>query len=320
MSNYENKYCRELAKRIYVEELSECRYFPKYFTIETCNNCNARCIMCPKGLKGTTSVQLMDDFLFDKIVDEIKEYNNWIEMICLNSDGEPLLDRNIAKKIKKLKREGIKHINISTNAQLLSRERISELLESGLDDIRISIDGHTKQTFERVRRGLDYDIVKENVLNLIQMRDESQSDMSVRIRMVELEENAGERREWMKYWQSHTGKRDKVQLMPMHTWSGKVAEEEREQIEFYSDKPCVSVFSSFTINYDGKVQLCDSDIEQQEIRGNVKEESIKKIWQGERFETIRRWHAGAARNNVKLCQGCDHWSRIFKENISEKGD
>ena len=114
MSNYENKYCRELAKRIYVEELSECRYFPKYFTIETCNNCNARCIMCPKGLKGTTSVQLMDDFLFDKIVDEIKEYNNWIEMICLNSDGEPLLDRNIAKKIKKLKREGIKHINIST--------------------------------------------------------------------------------------------------------------------------------------------------------------------------------------------------------------
>ena len=36
---------------------------------------------------------------------------------------------------------------------------------------------------------------------------------------------------------------------------------------FYADKPCIAVFSSFTVNYDGVVQLCDSDIEQQEVVG-----------------------------------------------------
>lgn len=310
---YESEYCKELAKRLYMNTLDECHYFPKYFTIETCNNCNARCIMCPKGQKGTDGIQLMEESLFDKIVEEISEYGNWIEMICLNSDGEPLLDRGIGLKIKKFKDIGIKHINISTNAQLLTREKIQELLDSGLDDIRISLDAHTKQTYEKIRRGLNYDVVKENVLTLIQMRDDMQSNMSIRIRMVELEENKGERQEWMEYWKSKLSKIDRVQIMPMHTWSGEIMDEEKKKIEYYSDKPCVSVFSSFTVNYNGEVQLCDSDIEQREVMGDVRESSIRDIWQGERFEIIRKWHTNAQRNNIKICQGCDHWSRHFYE-------
>lgn len=314
-----NQYCENLAKKLNVKNLSECNFFPKYFTIETCNNCNAHCIMCPKGRKGTRNLELMEDSLFDKIAEELSHYNQWIEMICLNSDGEPLLDKNIAAKIRKLKEIGIKYVNISTNAQLLRKDKVQELLEAGLDDIRISIDGYQKETYEHIRKGLNYDIVKENVLNLIEMRNLAKSSMEIRIRMVELDENAGERKEWLNYWKSKVNETDKVQLMPMHTWSGKVAQEEREHILFYADKPCISVFSSFTINYDGIVQLCDSDIEQQVVVGNVKNESIQEIWRGEKFEWIRRCHANGERNHINICQGCDHWSREFKENVTEDG-
>lgn len=315
MGKYMSDQCTGLAKRLNVRDLDECFYFPQYLTIETSNNCNARCIMCPKGQKGTKNLQLMEDSLFDKIVAEIREYSDWIEMICLNSDGEPLLDRGIGEKIKKLKEINIKHVNISTNAALLTEDRILELLESGLDDIRISLDGFTKETYEKVRQGLNYDIVKANTLNLIKMRNSFHSNMAIRIRMVELEENAGERDAWLKYWKSRVSETDRVQLMPMHTWSGKVSREEKSRIEYYSDKPCVSVFSSCAINYDGTVQLCDSDIEQQEIMGSIVEHSIKEIWQGEKFEKYRNYHANARRNNIKICQGCDHWSREFKESV-----
>ena len=88
---------------------------------------------------------------------------------------------------------------------------------------------------------------------------------------------------------------------------------------FYADKPCIAVFSSFTVNYDGVVQLCDSDIEQQEVVGNVNDESIQSIWQGKRFEDLRDYHAYGKRNNKKKCQGCDHWSREFRQNISKDG-
>ena len=269
--------------------------------------------------EGIRNLQLMEDEVFDKILNELSRYNDWIEMICLNSDGEPLLDKKIALRIKKLKDIGIKRVNISTNGQLLTREKIRELLESGLDDIRISLDAFTKETFEKIRAGLNYDIVKRNVLNLIEMRNNANSDLEIRIRMVELEENIQEREAWLNFWQEKVGRTDKVQLMPMHTWSGKITEEKSENILFYADKPCIAVFSSFTVNYDGVVQLCDSDIEQQEVVGNVNDESIQSIWQGKRFEDLRDYHAYGKRNNIKICQGCDHWSREFRQNISKDG-
>ena len=47
--------------------------------------------------------------------------------------------------------------------------------------------------------------------------------------------------------------------------------------------------------------------------GNINEESIQGIWQGEKFEKIRNWHINSKRNNISICRGCDHWSREFKE-------
>lgn len=311
--HYNGRYCQEMADRIFLQHLEECRYFPKYFTIETCNNCNAQCVMCPKGQKGTGKMEQMTDALFEKIVLELAPYREWIEMICLNSDGEPLLDQKIAQRIRRLKETGISHVNISTNASLLTEEKVLELINSGLDDIRISIDGYTKDTYEKIRKGLKYDVVKANVEQLIRIRDKCNSNMSIRIRMVEMEENKGERTEWMAYWNRLLGKKDKVQLMPMHTWSGVIEQEQQSKISYYADKPCISVFSSFTINWDGKVQLCDSDIEQKVVLGDLWNESIKSVWTGQKMEQIRCWHANGERNQISICSGCDHWSRDFRE-------
>lgn len=315
--DYCNEYCARIAKRINLNNLEECRQFPKYLTIETCNNCNARCVMCLKGKKGTDSLQIMEDSLFERIVDNLKSYTGWIEMVCLNSDGEPLLDNNLPDRIRMLKNIGIQHINISTNGQLLTEKKIYALIESGLDDIRVSIDGYTKETFEKIRCGLNYETVVQNTKNLIRLRNEMNRKMSIRIRLVELEDNKYERREWADYWNSFINSAiDKVQIMPMHTWSGKITEETSEKIEFYADKPCVSVFSSFTVNYNGYVQLCDSDIEQEMLMGNVMTQTIEEIWRGEHFEKIRKLHAEGERNQVKICRGCDHWSREFKEQMN----
>lgn len=316
--DYTGIYCQEMAQRIFLNELVECRFFPKYLTIETCNNCNASCIMCPKGRSKIHELQIMDEEVYLKIVEELKNYTEWIEMVCLNSDGEPLMDKNIGSRIKKLKDIGIKHVNISTNGALLSDQMINELIDVGLDDIRISLDGYSKETYEKVRGGLKYENVVENVHRLIDIRNRRNSDMHIRLRMVELEENKDERMDWLLYWKEQVKATDRVQLMPKHSWSGLMTEETKERIAFYSDKPCVSVFSSFTINYDGVVQLCDSDVEQRVVMGNIREASIKEIWQGDKFEEIRGCHANGMRNRIDICKGCDHWSRHFKEGLEEK--
>lgn len=314
MSVYEeNQYINILKNRIHLSNLDDCDIFPKFFTIETCNNCNARCVMCPKGLKGTKKLEVMDDSIFNKIVVELELYKDWIEMVCLNSDGEPTLDKLLPDRIKKLKNIGIKKVNISTNGQLLEEKLAIDLIDSGLDDIRISIDAIEEDTYKKIRKGLDYQTVVENTKRLIKLRNKKHSNMEIRVRLVELEENKNERDEWLRYWSNIVSEQDKVQIMPAHSWSGVVEEEEDEDIVFYSDKPCVSVFSSMAINYDGKIQLCDSDIEQKCILGDINEQGIKEIWVSKKFREIRQLHCSGRRNEISICRGCDHWSREFKE-------
>lgn len=314
---YEGEYKQKLANRIFLNSLDECFYYPKYLTIETCNNCNARCIMCPKGIKGTKSLEIMTDELFSKLVNELSSYSNWIEAICLNSDGEPLIDKKLSKRIRVLKEIGIKKVYISTNGKLLTKNTINELLEAGLDDIRISIDAFLPETYEKIRRGLSYNEIVQNVLQLIKIRNSKYPKTEIRIRMVEMDENVSERESFLDYWNERLFATDKVQIMPAHTWSGIVSENTNKIVEFYKDKPCISVFSSFAVNYDGKVQLCDSDIEQQIVLGDVNNQTIKEIWQGEKFEKIRRNHICGNRNEIDICKGCDHWSRDFYERPQE---
>ena len=64
--------------------------------------------MCPLGksiYKGGGAISME---LFDKIVSEISHYKDWIRLVCLSRNGEPLLNKNISSMVKKLKDVGIK--------------------------------------------------------------------------------------------------------------------------------------------------------------------------------------------------------------------
>ena len=141
-----------INKRLGISDIKDINFFPRYLEIEAYDGCNFDCIMCPLGksiYKGGGGISLE---LFDKIVSEISKYKDWINLVCLSRNGEPLLNKNIAIMVKKLKLAGIKRVNFSTNASALNEKKSLELLKAGLDEIRFSIDGHTKETFEEVRK------------------------------------------------------------------------------------------------------------------------------------------------------------------------
>ena len=69
--------------------------YPSHIGIETTNNCNLDCIMCPRH-DMTRPVQDMDMELFKKIINDIK---GEVEMVWLQHYGEPFLDKKIFEKI-----------------------------------------------------------------------------------------------------------------------------------------------------------------------------------------------------------------------------
>ena len=209
-----------VKERLRIDNGSDYVNYPKFIEIETMSGCNAKCIMCPVPTQKRKGI--IKDNLFTKIVDEISHYKDWINFVSLSRNGEPLLDKKLPSRVKQLKDAGIKYVSFSTNASLLTREKGKELLESGLDELRISIDGFSKNTFETVRKGLDYEQVKMNALNFIKMRNDAGIKPSIQIRFVEQEENKHEIKEWTNFWSSVISKNDVVASKKMHSWGNQI--------------------------------------------------------------------------------------------------
>lgn len=181
---------RALARRLFLDSLADCMRFPKYFEIETVHACNARCRMCTIHEWSRDKPTVMSGGLFRKYANDVQRQGDWIESICLNRDGEPTLDKRLPDRVALLKEHGIRKVTLSTNGQLLGESLAKALLEAGLDDIMVSIDGTTKEVFEGIRVGLDFHRVRENTLGLIRLRDEGRYPLNIRVRMVIQEENS----------------------------------------------------------------------------------------------------------------------------------
>lgn len=95
--------------------------------VEVSRECNLDCRICMrKNLKSNSGFLSLNDF--KKVVDS---YN--FREVALHGWGEPLLNPEIFQMIRYVKNKGIK-TSLTTNGTLI-RKNISEIIDSGLDDI-----------------------------------------------------------------------------------------------------------------------------------------------------------------------------------------
>ena len=305
----------DIAKRLKIKNYEEILQFPKYFEFETINACNAKCLMCTVDSWDGSVSKVVSDDLWNKFVENVKPHKEWIEKITLTRHGEPLLDIKIATRIKVLKEIGIKKVVIVTNAQALSKRKAQEILEAGIDEIYFSVDGYSKEVYEKIRVGLNYNRVLENILHFINLRDSNFHNTKIRLRMIEQDENKCEGEEWLSFWKSKLrfcgGGGDMAYIMPLHSWGNQLNIEAIDKVEYMSSFACISPFSSMAIHYDGKVGICGVDYGSKYLLGDFSKSSIEYIWQ-EGFEKVRELHLSARRNDIWLCRGCDLWDRNYK--------
>lgn len=294
---------KRLATRIFLEELRECEKFPKYIMFENINVCNARCVMCEyvkKNIENKGQTMKMD--LFEQIIEQISPYADWVEMVTIIGRGEAILESSVELKIKMLRDIGIKRIQLSTNAALLTRERTKSLLKSGLNDLRISIDSIDKEVYEKIRKGLKFEEVIKNTEDAIKIRNEEFPDVPIRIRAVELDENINERDEWLEFWDKRLSGNDIAQFIPYNA----VGTNEDSGLEV--KWPCISPFSTLAINVAGIACLCCADFSAEIMQlGDLNETSIAEIWRGEQLQKVRKLHLEGKRNQISICKNCNMW-------------
>ena len=297
-----------------LRDIEELFYFPKFIQIETVALCNARCIMCTvKEWKRESNY--MSHALFNKIVNEISSFSDWVERVTIQLDGEPLLDKKLEGRIKTLKGIGVKYVAFSSNASLMNEDRAKSILLSGVDEVSFSIDGATAETFERIRKGLTFHDCIENIQRFVYLRDLLKPDLTIRIRMTIQKENISEFDLFLSFWKGMLSPHDYVYGKLLHHWTTRQdsysppVDQDKERLNVTS---CTSLWSSFVILTDGRVPLCCSDFNAKIQFGNVMNSSIQEIWQNARFEKTRNLHRLKGRQSIKLCKDCNVWDDSSK--------
>lgn len=69
--------------------------------------------------------------------------------------------------------------------------------------------------------------------------------------------------------------------------------------------PCLRPQTQLVINWEGEVLLCCNDFYAKHSFGNVKEKSIREIWDSKEFKKFRKMLAKGKRAKVDICKYCD---------------
>ena len=123
---------------------------PVCLYLETTNRCNLLCTTCPRTYETLEPAADMSWQLFTRIVDQLPN----IARVVLHGVGEPMLVRELPHMIRYLKDRGA-YVLFNTNGTLLNAKKGRELVNAGLDELRVSLDAADAKTFLEVR-GKDY--------------------------------------------------------------------------------------------------------------------------------------------------------------------
>lgn len=86
--------------------------------------------------------------------------------VVLGCATEPSLYKDYVSIVKKAKEMGVPNISLTTNAQLITKEKVKELVASGLSEFTVSVHGVAKETYEKFMPGAKHEVLLEFFQNL----------------------------------------------------------------------------------------------------------------------------------------------------------
>lgn len=245
---------------------------PIIHDIELTNHCNLNCIMCVRDLM-TRKKGFMDFNLFKKIIDENYKDMNFI---YLQNHGEPLFHKDIDKFIAYLKRKKIK-VGLHTNGLLLTKKITERLIKSGLDSIRFSFDGVTKEVYEKIRKGSNYKKVMNNLKNLIEIKKKKlDADIKIEMQIIRMKETEDSINKFKHFWKD---KVDRIIIKDMIDWRG--------NINYKRIVPCLYAWKSVVILWNGDVVPCCNDWNGSFVLGNIRRDTLRNIWNNKKYKILR---------------------------------
>jgi radical SAM protein with 4Fe4S-binding SPASM domain len=275
---------------------------PERYLFDLRTECNLACPMCllhgaPDTPEKDAAIGKMSLDDARRILDEIMAAKPLVQPSMW---GEPLLAKNFKEHVRAMKERGIT-VAFNTNGLTLREHSAQFLIDEKVDAVFFSLDATTPETLKKVR-GIDkLDKIANALQLLIRLRDQAGAVLPrVGATFTVQSENAHEREEFVDRWIKVA---DLVRV-------GFVFENGRlTEIEEPTERqPCAMLYQTMPIHYNGDVSICCWDSHRKAIMGNVLTDGgVKAVWQGEKFQEVRRHHEAGEFDKVPFCRDCNAW-------------
>ena len=276
--------------------------------LELTNLCNADCVFCPYQFQQRKT-EFMSDRVFEKALRDFVEIGGG-SVGLTPIVGDASIDPHFLDRVRRLRAEpSIDRIWLTTNAILLDKHGIREVLESGITHMNISTAGFDEAMYVRVYRNKSYRRMRENVLELLKLNSRRAHPMPITIALRS-------DRPLEDVMKDH----DFQEILDYHpqldfTWSytsanGRINREALPEIMKLRsvsrrNESCVNLYNGPIVLPDGTVMACSCVAAMDAVAdlgiGNILESTLLQIWQSQLLKNIRGSFGTNALN--KTCAG-----------------
>jgi radical SAM protein with 4Fe4S-binding SPASM domain len=297
---------------------------PFVLFLDPSSSCNFRCNFCPTGnaklLKDARRKNtLLDLGTFKKIIDDLQGFPNPIKVLRLYKDGEPFLNPNLAEMVAYARQsDRILSIDTTTNGSLLTPGKAIPVVEAGIDQINISLDGMSDEQFKDfTHTKVDFKKFRENLSVLY----ENRGDCKILIKTVKEILTPEQEKMFFDYFGPISDKIYVEHVAPC--WPEfDVTEKVDASLEMgiYGQPisavdTCPYVFYSLSINADGFASICFLDWKQEYIIGDANTESVESIWNSQKMNSYRVQFLKGERKDMPFCKDCMQLAYGMADNI-----
>jgi MoaA/NifB/PqqE/SkfB family radical SAM enzyme len=318
--------------------------YPLFLKIDLSPLCNIHCATCihaniPKellkkenahellSLQQFNSSQRMPLDHYRKIIDEVKGKTL---SVVLHYLGDPYMFPDLDEASLIAYKAGMR-VHVGSNfSYKFSDERINSIINSGVTDLTVCVDGLTQELYERTRVGGKIDLVLNNLERLCQRRRELQSKRPhIEVQYIRFDHNKHE----------ETAIKEKVLAIGVDQFSTLNG----YTINYVNRDPCSGIYkvrdplqpkrfgfpnchwpyTSMVIRYDGEViPCCYYRLGSQYANGikpitlgNVFDSGVKTIWNSKAYQELRKQiFDGSIMPDNSFCYGCDRLFQFECEN------
>jgi len=295
---------------------------PIAISIEPTTACNLKCPECPSGLRQFTrpTGNLKAD-INTKILTNLGKNLQYINYYF---QGEPFINPNFLDFVKQARAKNI-YVLTSTNAHFISEKTAHSIIDSGLSELIISIDGTTQETYSNYRIEGELSTVLDGLKKISKVKSDRKSKFPIiTLQYLVTRQNEYQIDEINAIQKKYNA--DNLNLKTIQVYDYKNGNELLPTNEKYSrykklkdgtfglknkmSNHCWRLWSTCVFTWDGKIVPCCFDKDAQYQMGELNKTEFKTIWKSGLYNDFRK-KVLKNRQSIDICSNCSEGSKIW---------